>query len=108
ADSGGESADGPDGFFKNIFDAIVKTAGATLPEFESCWRDAVAAPVIGAGNVAIGVFVEEFLKFLLEKLARGDGLGLDGSGGADAGAGGTAVEILIGLGGGGARGGAFD
>src|SRR5437773_2651874 len=86
----------------------METTGASLPEFEFCWHDAISAPIRRAGDVSVGMLIEKLLAFLFEKFARGDGGALDRCGRANARGGRAVFEIAIGFFGRRARNRAFD
>src|SRR5271165_1585110 len=89
--------DEPTAFASGVPQPVVQPAGPALPEFDDRGHDAVSAPVLGAGNLAVGILELEGTKAGFEDFAIGNHLALARGPGAQPGAGRAAMEVGVGF-----------
>jgi hypothetical protein len=75
--------------------AIVETARSALPKFDHSWDDPETTPMIGTGNVAVGMLVFEFFQPSFQNGAIGDHFALIGGPSSEPTSGGTAVVVFV-------------
>src|SRR5271157_864431 len=89
--------DEPTAFASGVPQPVVQPAGPPLPELEDRGDDAVSAPVLGAGNLAVVILQLEDTNAGFQDLAIGNHLALARGPSAQPGAGRPALEVGVGF-----------
>src|SRR5271166_3563645 len=89
--------DEPTSLAASIPQPVVQPAGSALPELDGRGDDAVSAPVLGAGNLAVGILELEGTNACFQDLAIGNHLALARCPGAQPRAGRAALEVGVGF-----------